>query len=278
MTSEPLVGIFVKYCNSRKNIKAYHIQAKMDEGKNLFAMMFVSAGAMAVTIDSDQFVVSPGEAVFLSPGIKYQYQPEKGKTPVTIYLLHFTPVSPTGPFSSISEFGLPLHGRSTNTSATIEAFTELENLFYNKGKKNTVSVPQKASIAAMKLFLTFEMRTAVKTVENKAELPAEGRIWNVINYLRANYKKTPSLKELAELACMSPTYFKRTFLKVTGLTPHRYILEYKIERAKDFLLIHEESLSTTALELGFHDYAHFFKVFKNVTGKTPKEFLKDKSA
>lgn len=277
MTPDPLIGIFVSYCNSRKKIRAYHVQSQMAADKKLFAMLYVAAGSMAITTNNERSIISPGEAVFLSPGMKYKHHPENSSSPVTVYILHFIPVSSSGPFNSIAEFGLPFHAKSLNVSSTIEALTELEYLFYNKGKKNTNHLHQKASIAAMKLFLNFEMQSAIVAVENKAELPAEGRIWNVINYLRVNYKKTPSLKELAELACMSPTYFKRTFLKVTGLTPHRYILEYKIERAKDFLLIYEESLSTTALELGFHDYAHFFKVFKNVTGKTPKQFLKDKS-
>ena len=50
--------------------------------------------------------------------------------------------------------------------------------------------------------------------------------------------------------------------------------EYKIRRAKDFLLSYDEPLLNAGEELGFHDYSHFYRTFKRVTGMTPSEFVR----
>jgi AraC family transcriptional regulator of adaptative response/methylated-DNA-[protein]-cysteine methyltransferase len=67
--------------------------------------------------------------------------------------------------------------------------------------------------------------------------------------LASRYQRHPSLEEVARVAGMSPYHFQRTFRAWTGVTPKRFIQYLQLGKAKD-LLIEEQSLMTTALDVG----------------------------
>ncbi len=73
---------------------------------------------------------------------------------------------------------------------------------------------------------------------------------------------------------MSPYYFLRLFKQSMGITPHQYILQRRIEKAK-FLLQHGESIAEIAIKVGFCDQSHLTQYFKRIVGVTPKKFLQD---
>jgi len=71
---------------------------------------------------------------------------------------------------------------------------------------------------------------------------------------------------------MSESSFRRMMIRKTGLSPIRYILNQKIEKAKQLLTVGELSVEDVAASLGFYDSAHFIKIFKNETGLTPTKY------
>jgi AraC family transcriptional regulator len=104
--------------------------------------------------------------------------------------------------------------------------------------------------------------------------PGDERINDTLDFIHTNYKKRLTLRSLAARISMHPVYFSRKFKRVTGMSPHQYVLAEKIRKAKDFLILGGESLTTTAQELGFHDYSHFYRAFRRVEGISPQKFLK----
>jgi AraC family transcriptional regulator len=82
-----------------------------------------------------------------------------------------------------------------------------------------------------------------------------------------------SLPELAANVELSQFHFCRMFKKSTNLTPHQYVLQLRIERARD-LLTGRLPLAEIAAQLGFADQSHFGAVFKRFLGITPSEFLR----
>ena len=74
------------------------------------------------------------------------------------------------------------------------------------------------------------------------------------------------------------TYLANIFSEVKGITIQQFIIVHKIERAKEFLLYNELTLTEIAYKLHYSSVAHLSNQFKKVTGLTPSVFkqLKDK--
>lgn len=96
----------------------------------------------------------------------------------------------------------------------------------------------------------------------------------VIQYIREHLHQDLQLNQIAAIAQMSPYHFLRLFKKSTGVTPHQYILQCRIERAT-YLLQHSQlSIADIAVQTGFCDQSHLTRYFKRMAGITPKQLLK----
>lgn len=83
-----------------------------------------------------------------------------------------------------------------------------------------------------------------------------------------------TLKEMANVACLSEYHFNRCFHKLYGLSPYAYYLVCRMKKVQN-VLIKQKSVTTTTYETGFFDQSHFTKLFKKYIGVTPGKYLKD---
>ena len=99
------------------------------------------------------------------------------------------------------------------------------------------------------------------------------KLQQVIDYIQAYLDSDLSLNQLAASVQMSPHYFSRLFKETTGFTPHKYVINCRIERAKELLKQGKLSIAEIAKEVGFVDQSHLNRCFKRKIGITPKQFL-----
>ena len=93
----------------------------------------------------------------------------------------------------------------------------------------------------------------------------------MVAYLDLNYKDNISLAELSKVFDLNTFYIIRLFKSQMNLTPRSYLLNVKINRAKE-LLKDGHSIVDTALECGFFDQSHFHKNFLKIVATTPNEY------
>ena len=93
----------------------------------------------------------------------------------------------------------------------------------------------------------------------------------MITYLNQNYKDNISLDELSNEFELNPFYIIRLFKSQMNLTPRAYLINVKINKAKE-LLKEGSSIVDTALECGFFDQSHFHKNFLKIVATTPNEY------
>lgn len=91
-------------------------------------------------------------------------------------------------------------------------------------------------------------------------------------YLEENYMDNVSLSEVAAFAGMSRFHLIRVFKKQTGFSPHAYLEQIRVNRAKE-LLKSGLPIVDTAYELGFVDQSHLTKTFKKFAGTTPGQYI-----
>lgn len=99
-------------------------------------------------------------------------------------------------------------------------------------------------------------------------------IQSVLNYIEKNYQDGVTLEEAAEHVHISPFYLSKLFKKELKINFISYVMERKIEKAKDLLENTDMPVLNIAMELNYKEANYFSKVFKKVTGMTPSAYRK----
>jgi AraC family transcriptional regulator len=94
------------------------------------------------------------------------------------------------------------------------------------------------------------------------------------DFLQEDFCNNPTMQDLANLVDMSVDHFGKSFKKATGQTPYHYILEKRLEKAKQLLEDSRLSLVEVALAVGFASQAHMNKRFKEHFAVTPGMYRK----
>lgn len=94
------------------------------------------------------------------------------------------------------------------------------------------------------------------------------RLATVFDYVEAHLAENVSLAELANAVNLSRHHFCTSFRRSTGMTPHRYVIARRIERAK-LLLAGPAPLAQIALDCGFASQQHFTTALRLTLGTTP---------
>jgi AraC family transcriptional regulator len=95
---------------------------------------------------------------------------------------------------------------------------------------------------------------------------------NVADYIVAHLREDIPLREMAQVAGLSPYHFARAFKQSFGVPPHRYHLALRMERAKLCLEDAKASITEIGAELGFSETSSFSTAFRKFTGVAPSEF------
>ena len=93
-----------------------------------------------------------------------------------------------------------------------------------------------------------------------------------LQYLDDNFYRPVKIEELADLANMSYRSYTEQFKRRTGKTVTQYLAERRVEYAKR-LMLETDDILFASVEAGFGDLTNFYRVFKKLTGSTPKQFI-----
>jgi len=95
------------------------------------------------------------------------------------------------------------------------------------------------------------------------------RLQRVRDYIETHLDDRLTLTVLAEVACLSPYHFSRSFKQAVGIGPQRYVMRRRLERAKTLMRRTKQTLAAIAQETGFADQSHLTSIFRRETGLTP---------
>ena len=94
---------------------------------------------------------------------------------------------------------------------------------------------------------------------------------NVLAFIEENLGQPLTLAELAAQATLSEYHFARMFRQSTGLAPHQYVMQRRMEKAKALVQNTATTLTDIALACGFNSASHFSNRFRSATGMTPSQ-------
>ncbi|QFU75944.1 helix-turn-helix domain-containing protein [Halioglobus maricola] len=90
-----------------------------------------------------------------------------------------------------------------------------------------------------------------------------------ISYIQTHFAENVSVRELACASNLSVSALERRFRRHLGKTPHQYIVEVRLENARQLLLETDRPVGTIAIETGFADHSHLTRSFRKHFGCAP---------
>jgi AraC family transcriptional regulator len=103
-------------------------------------------------------------------------------------------------------------------------------------------------------------------------LPRE-KLVRAVEYIQDQLGTDLTVSGIAQAVYMSPYHFTKLFKESTGQSPHQYVVEARVRKAKELLTTGKFTISEVAHHVGFADQSHLTRHFKRVFGLPPKRLL-----
>jgi AraC family transcriptional regulator len=103
-------------------------------------------------------------------------------------------------------------------------------------------------------------------------LPRE-KLMRAVEYIQDQLGTDLTVSGIAQAVYMSPYHFTRLFKESTGQSPHQYVVEARVRKAKELLTAGKFTISEVAHHVGFSDQSHLTRHFKRVFGLPPQRLL-----
>lgn len=94
-------------------------------------------------------------------------------------------------------------------------------------------------------------------------------------YVNLHYMEEIHLRDITEILNLSRPYVSTLFKREVGISFTRYLIDFRLERAKQMLELEKLPIGRVAEMVGYEDYAQFSKIFKKYVGMSPKEFAEN---
>ena len=117
--------------------------------------------------------------------------------------------------------------------------------------------------------------SAKKAPEDPSAALPRYKLERATDYINDNLRENLTLKDIAQTLSMSPYHFAHVFKLTVGLTPHRYVIERRMERAKSLLRDTALPVTQVAHQVGYSNHSHFSTVFHRLTGHSPRRYRRD---
>ncbi|WP_139997216.1 AraC family transcriptional regulator [Paenibacillus paridis] len=254
---------------------------------SVFDIIIVTRGTLFIGENDNEWVINKDEAIILRPDAHhFGTAPCEEETEIT--WIHFQTFGAWDEMNNISDC-------YDNQIALFEKHKQ--QAYLNHCEVNSIFIPKKLKLSSQSmndLTQFYSLDKDPRSLRNWRKQTAFQTFMQNINYdstnsinstaihlaekielfIRQNYTSKITNSVLKAEFNYHPNYLAKCMLKVYGVTPMDYLLQYRFEHAKKLLLQTDWSIARIADELGFSTPAYFSSVFTNKQGSSPANFRK----
>lgn len=240
---------------------------RRENGCDEHVFMLCVHGAGFVSVPDVEVEVHSGEAITVPAGVPHEYG-SRPDNPWTIYWMHVT-----GDF-------VPVYVPRSDTARTVSV-PEAKISFLVSLFENLFSVLSRGTSEPYLLTATSAAELILGTVyldnQGQAGVIAGGgaqEIENLISFIQDHLSERITLDILKSRSHLSVSRISQLFREMTGHAPIEFIQHQRVQRACYYLDATNDSVGQIASTVGFEDQFYFSRVFRRVTGVSPREYRK----
>lgn len=228
---------------------------------NSFLIMLITKGSCKLRInDNNTYTASKGDVVLVDCYSSHEYGSNNSWESSW---LHFDGQLAREYYEHIvSRSGNIIIPRSTQTVE--HGLNKICNIFRNGSPIREASISKYITNILTELLLSGTQKHTSSNLSIVLE--------DTISYINENFTEQLSIQSLAKRASLSPYYFIRVFTKETGMTPHQYLINTRLNSAKFLLKSTDISIKEIAFNSGFLSESSFCSTFKKWEHVTPSEY------
>ncbi len=234
------------------------------------AVVFAVAGPMQVMVNGADYTMCKGDVVLIHPGEKHAIQcAAPAAVCMAVYSSRFL-ATLFRPYGGAAFACNSLSDAGRDYTRIRGIFRELIQVRIDTNRKSECGV---RSLLYRLLDCLSEEFSAEKGERCSVQQGTEdGRMQQVFRYIDENFSGNISLSVLAEQMYLSPSTLSRLFKKNTGVYFAEYILQMRLDYARQALLDADDSITRIAVDSGFSNLSTFNRVFKERFGVSPSEY------
>ena len=264
--ADPLIGnLYIRKIGYFPHVK-YHYVSKQ-QGVAYAMLIYCTEGVGWVNIDNQTMMVKSDEYIILPPHTPYAFWADEGH-PWTIYWIHFCgrvadafiphPVTP-----------YPIgRGLESRIQYRLDLFEEMYQAFSHGYIRDYMTY---SSMCLHYFLASFRWVTQYRHIV-AVNHQGDELLDRVIYYMNEHLQTQLRLEDVASHFHYSVSHFSMLFKEKTGMSPIRYFLHMKVQKACELIELSNLKLNEVANILGFEEPAYFTRIFTNVMGMTPSQY------
>lgn len=250
-----------------------------DHTHDYLELTYILKGQARYRIEGKTHILKPGDLLLGNPGVVHRFDLMEGeKPPMEVYIgvsnFHFQNMLQ-------QSIILPDGGHILHCSPELKQdLNQLIQTMISETKNQ-----QTGQYFMIKAYLVQLLLLVIRQIRGEEKQEKKGYVFEssskgyvvkrIIAYMNENYATRISLDQIAQNMYLSPVYISKIFKEETGESPIRYLIQIRLEKAKE-ILENENcgNIRDVALAVGYEDVYYFSKLFKKYYGIAPAYYKK----
>lgn len=245
-------------------------------------LCYIQSGKGRHKIDGTVYEVGEGDLIVINAGQFHQSLVDAGGGPMVEFYLGMTDICVKG--QPHNHLPVPEGGPVLHTSGDLRL--KISRLcIYMEAEKETrrlgrYFMMKSYAMQMVLLFLRAQEQPPRERAVERCSFESVSRkymVEKITDFFEVHYAEKISLDQIAGNMYLSPFYVSKIFKAETGDTPIHFLIEIRLEKAKELLVSDQElSIQEVAARVGYEDAYHFSKLFKKKFGVAPSAVRRQK--
>ena len=242
---------------------------------------YIESGGMTVSVNDHRYELGPGSGIFVNSGVLHSYSGKGGgECRFPNVLFHASLIYGNRSSIFLTRYKRPILEAARFSHCilspevpwqreAVETIRTAHQLFLSPEEGYECKIRNTLTDLILLLFTHCRERIFSPSAPNTTEIH---RIRQMMDFIACRYTQSISLREIAHAALVSERECLRCFRQVIGLSPKQYVLDLRIQRARELLAGSSLSLTEVGEACGFQTQSYFIRLFRRAAGMTPGQY------